>query len=226
LRELLYSYRQRWFYTHTHTHVWRKYRHIYKNNKQKLRLIYPTWNSIIRPRLFFRARGWELAVVIDPPRGNWVPELPSGGGRCHSPRCTSTHARYICTIYAQHKVAGKRCAVKNKKNLISYIHARMLHVLHHRSHGCTSLYYLISNAASFDLVCYLYIQPLGQITLKSFSLLLLYTAGLLSARFARHSSLVDGRYIEPTRYNGQQQQHSLFYTTQIKWWDCCCCAGQ
>lgn len=110
---------------HTHTHVWRKYRHIHINNKQKLRLIYPTWNSIIiRPRLFFliqRARRWELAVVIDPPRGNLVPELPSGGGRCHSPSCTSTHARYISAryIYAQHKVAGKRRAVKrNKKNLI------------------------------------------------------------------------------------------------------------
>jgi hypothetical protein len=146
---------------------------IYKNNKQKLRLIYPTWNSIIRPRLFFRARGWELAVVIDPPRGNWVPELPSGGGRCHSPRCTSTHARYISARYMP-SIKWLAKDARSKEEEESYIHARMLHVLHHRSHGCTSPYYLISNAASFDLVCYLYIQPLGQITLKSFSLLLLY----------------------------------------------------
>jgi hypothetical protein len=55
----------------------------------------------------------------------------------------------ICTIYAlMHKVAaGKIRRGQKKKNLI-YICPDVARILHHRSHGCTSPYYLISNAAS------------------------------------------------------------------------------
>lgn len=128
---------------HTHTHVWRKYRHIHINNKQKLLVLYILYvkqhhhstasifpypaSAQMRTRGGDRSATWKFSARA----AVWWRSLPLSKMYIYT-RQIYLHDVYMPSI----KWLAKDARSKEIRRIL-YIHARMLHVLHHRSHGCT-----------------------------------------------------------------------------------------